>query len=122
MGKAERICIYWLPVFLYCAAIFVQSGFDASGKVPAVPFVDKVVHFVAYAVLGILFFRAYRTLPLGKRHSLLVLLSILSAGLYGISDEIHQSFVPFRNADVMDVLADFLGSIAGVAVYDRFAR
>ena len=30
--------------------------------------------------------------------------------LYGISDEIHQSFVPFRSADFFDALADLLGA------------
>ena len=120
--KLKRIGLYWLPLLLYCLAIFIQSGFDTPGQIPAIPMIDKILHFVAYAIMGILFFRAYGTLPIGNRQLLLVLLSILSAGLYGISDEIHQHFVPSRNADSMDVLADFLGSIGGVAVYYRIIR
>ena len=52
-------------------------------------------------------------------HSLrmLALLSILSASLYGISDEIHQYFVPFREADIFDGIADIIGAICGVWVY-----
>ncbi len=48
---------------------------------------------------------------------MLMLLSALSATLYGISDEIHQSFVPFREADVADVIADTIGAFCGVYLY-----
>jgi VanZ family protein len=42
------------------------------------------------------------------------MLSILSSSLYGMSDEVHQYFVPQRNADIMDFFADVMGSICGV--------
>ena len=45
-----------------------------------------------------------------------IFLSILSATLYGISDEIHQHFVPTRSADIWDAAADMLGSIVGVFI------
>ncbi len=48
---------------------------------------------------------------------MLMLLSAVSASLYGISDEIHQSFVPFREAEVADVIADILGAFSGVYLY-----
>ena len=44
-------------------------------------------------------------------------LSVVSASLYGISDEIHQSFVPFREAEVADVVADMIGALCGVCLY-----
>ena len=46
-----------------------------------------------------------------------MLLSIASSSLYGITDELHQHYVTYRNADLMDVLADVLGSILGVYAY-----
>jgi VanZ family protein len=72
---------------------------------------------LAYAVLGILFYRAYQTLWIKKHWRMLVSLSILSASLYGLSDEIHQYFVPFRDADLLDVVANILGAICGVYLY-----
>jgi len=45
------------------------------------------------------------------------MLSILSSSLYGISDELHQYFVPYRSAEGMDILADILGSVFGVFIY-----
>ena len=50
----------------------------------------------------------------------MITLSILCSSLYGISDELHQHFVPFRNADLMDALADIIGSVWGVYVYKLF--
>jgi len=47
------------------------------------------------------------------------LLSIVLSSGYGISDEIHQYFVPSRNSDILDALADICGSIAGVLAYWR---
>lgn len=108
---------YWLPIIIFCVAIFTQSSFPSPE--PAVEWLlyDKLLHFLAYAVLGILFFRAYSTLNFGDRRFPVIFLSILSSGLYGVSDEIHQYFVPFRDADLLDLVADFVGSVCGVLVF-----
>ena len=37
--------------------------------------------------------------------------------LYGISDEVHQMFVPHRCPSVMDILADGIGSSLGIGIY-----
>jgi len=51
----------------------------------------------------------------------MLILSVLLSSLYGIGDEIHQYFVPYRSADLMDVLADILGSFIGVYIYQAIA-
>ena len=44
--------------------------------------------------------------------------AVVVATLYGISDEIHQYFVPPRQVEVRDILADALGaSLAAGALY-----
>lgn len=43
---------------------------------------------------------------------------MLASTLYGISDELHQYYVPYRNADLMDVLADMFGSVCGVYFFN----
>lgn len=55
---------------------------------------------VEYAVLAALCLRATRQPAL----------SLLMTGLYGVSDEVHQSFVPGRSASVYDALADVAGA------------
>jgi len=76
-----------------------------------------MLHFVAYGLMGILFYRAYQTLRLKNYRQMLIFFSIVSASVYGISDEIHQYFVPGRNADLFDVVADILGAICGALFY-----
>ena len=115
-SKLRIFLLYWLPPIVYCLAIFIQSSFPGPKQMPDVRFFDKLLHFAAYALLGILFYRAYDTLPLDDNHKLLIIISILSATLYGISDEIHQYFIPSRHADILDGIANTLGSICGVCL------
>ena len=120
VSKSRYILIYWAPIFIYCMLIFIQSSYPSVETIPSFLLSDKLLHFSAYTLLGILFFRAFDTFPAIDNHGLTVLLSILCAGLYGASDEIHQHFVPGRHADIMDVAADFAGSFAGVMIYMYF--
>jgi VanZ family protein len=97
--------------------IYIQSANPSPEQIPSFPFVDKVLHFVAYGIMGILFYRAYQTLRIKDNIQMLMLLSVVSASLYGLSDEIHQYFVPFRDAEVTDVIADIFGAVCGVYLY-----
>ncbi|MDY6792293.1 MAG: VanZ family protein [Thermodesulfobacteriota bacterium] len=113
---------YWFPLITYCILIFLQSSFPPIESVPELPYSDKVLHFIAYAILGALFFRAYSSLQVSKHLNALIILSVLSSSLYGISDEIHQYFVPYRNFSYFDILADMLGSLFGVFIYQFIMR
>ncbi|MGD1999547.1 MAG: VanZ family protein [Desulfobacterales bacterium] len=118
--QLPRFLKYWLPLIAYCLLIFIQSSFPSPVKEPDIPFFDKYLHILGYALLGALFCRAYGSLRFGGKFWRIAFLSVLSAGLYGISDEIHQHFVPGRSADVMDVAADFVGAAWGVLFYKCF--
>lgn len=119
-SKLKIFLLCWLPPIVYCLAIFIQSSHPGLERMPDVRFLDKLLHFGAYGLLGILFFRAYETLPIKDNQKLLVFISIASATLYGISDEIHQYFIPFRHADILDGVANAAGSICGVYLYYRW--
>ena len=121
MSKRLNTFLYrWLPLIVYCLAIYIQSDFPASEHLPSFEFSDKFIHFFAYAVMGVLFYRAYQTLPAKDDSRMLILLSVVSASLYGISDEIHQYYVPFRDASIYDGIANFLGALCGVYLYHRW--
>jgi VanZ family protein len=113
----KRFALYWLPLILYCLFIYIQSANPSPEQIPSFPYVDKALHLVAYGIMGILFYRAYQTLRIKNNIQMLMLLSMVSASLYGVSDEIHQSFVPFREAEVADVIADIIGAVSGVLLY-----
>jgi VanZ family protein len=98
------------------AAIFVASA-QHTVRLPDVDNSDKMLHFAAYAGLGVLL--AYGGAPAAVGR--LPLIAIGS--LYGASDEVHQSFVPGRTPDPADWVADTLGAIAGVlAAHTYFSR
>jgi VanZ family protein len=117
--KLKNVTFCWLPLIAYCVFIYIQSDYPSPERLPSFRFSDKLLHFMAYAVMGVLFYRVYQTLPFRDNIPLLMLLSMISAALYGISDEIHQSFVPYRDGSFWDVVADILGSIGGVYAYHR---
>ena len=120
--KLKYFTFYWLPLIAYCLFIYIQSDHPSPENLPSFKFSDKLLHFAAYAVLGVLFFRAYQTLSFKNNIQLLMLLSMISASLYGISDEIHQSFVPDRDGSLMDVMADVLGAVCGVYLFNLWMR
>ena len=123
-GRGRRAFAVALPL-LYMVAIFVQSS-SALPEVPgAPPQLDELAHLVEYAVLGALVARAIavdpRLGPPGPRAIWAV--ATLIAVLYGLSDELHQSFVPARCASWTDALADAAGAAAGALVaVTRLAR
>ena len=89
------------------------------------PLQDKLMHFTAYAILGFLGMGGVRAMAHGYRPEQAWLVCLL-VGLYGISDEFHQSFIPGRTADVLDVAADVAGGLLGTwlmyALVRRAAR
>lgn len=115
--KGKLFWGYWFPVIFYCGAIFVQSAYPSPDSLSSFPLGDKVMHILAYAVLGALFYRALAKNRPNRRAPWIVFLSILLTTLYGVGDEIHQSFVALRTAEGADVLADFAGGTVGALCF-----
>jgi VanZ family protein len=77
---------------------------------------DKLVHGGLYSMLGLsLAWGWARTGFAGST----VLLLIIGAG-YGALDEWHQSFVPGRDANLGDWMADVVGVMLGLMLFARF--
>jgi VanZ family protein len=107
---------YWTPVVLYAALIFLLSSLsDADVYIPAltIPYADKVLHALEYGLLGILTYRAFRYAAGTWSAAHAALLAIAASTGYGMTDELHQAFVPLREANVWDVVADGMGSAVG---------
>jgi VanZ family protein len=108
---------YWVPVALYAGAIFYLSAQShPDEQLPSFlleDISDKVLHAVEYAVLGGLCYRALRWGASGQVASHALLLAIVMASLYGVTDEAHQFFVPFRESSWQDWLADTIGATIG---------
>ena len=119
LSSGKKFIYYWLPVLIYCLLIFIQSSYPSPKNIQNLnlPYIDKLIHFAVYAILGMLFFRVFRTQRFKENVNMVMALSILSSSFCGMSDEIHQYFVPYRDADIMDFFADVMGSICGVCVF-----
>lgn len=92
---------------MWMAVIFALSSVP-GGRIPSG--YGVVAHFVVYAILGGLL-----VVPLGRSRASgeSVALAVLFASIYGVTDEIHQAFVPMRTPDVADWGVDTLGAFAG---------
>ena len=106
----------WGPALLWAAAIFVASS-RSSVPLPMPNNLDKVAHAGAYTILG-------AALAWGAARTRMMPLLAVSIGMfYGVTDEVHQLFVPGRHFDLMDWLADSVGVTLGVALfYPLFIR
>ena len=115
---------HWGPAIAAMLAIFFVSG---QQKIPDLPagFSNHTGHLVAYAGLAVLLVRALAAARWSGVTASAARVAILIAALYGITDELHQKFVPGRTATVSDWIADLAGAIlgaSGVLVTKRFVR
>jgi VanZ family protein len=106
----------WGPAIGLMALIFVlsaQPGLRASDD----PSVDlplrHAAHVAVYAGLAAALVRALAWWQASPVSSRVLLLAVALATLYGVSDEVHQSFVQDRTGQLVDVGWDFLGACIG---------
>ena len=101
----------WAPVAAWMAVIFIASSRAVPAPVSQVP--DWISHPVAYAVLAVLLCRAL-TGGLGEPVAFgAAATAVIATFLYGVTDELHQSFVPGRFADPTDLFKNLAGAILG---------
>ena len=120
-----QVLWYWAPVALYAGTIFFLSAQShPEEQLPSFLLEgvsDKVLHAVEYGILSLLCYRAFRWAagPAVARQA--VVLAIVTASVYGLTDEVHQLFVPFRESSWQDWLADTIGAVIGAMSW-RFLR
>ncbi|MBN2097271.1 MAG: VanZ family protein [Candidatus Omnitrophica bacterium] len=104
---------FWLPVYLYAGLIFIYSSLSSPPGLSYILYGDKLLHLAEYAILGFLVARALKnsSAPQLRRHFRVY--AILFSLVYGLSDEFHQHFVPGRQVEVLDLVADGLGAFFG---------
>lgn len=111
--KKSIFARYWLPVIFYAAAIFSASSMPDSPAPPLFTRSDMLLHFMAYAGFSFIILRALDSSKDNFRGQNLRTLAFLFALIYGVSDELHQYFVPGRNMQLTDILSDGLGAFVG---------
>ncbi len=114
-GKVPRAATFAATVLaaILAIAIFCVSSIHGSNLPRNISPFTTIAHFCEYAVLGALIAISSRAWTSTDSMSAIAAIAISSA--YGISDEIHQLFVPGRTCDVFDWLADTAGAAVGAA-------
>ena len=102
----------WGPAVAYALLIFYASS--KPGLNPPFNIWDKLAHAIEFGILAALVWRAIggsffaaASLPRAAAY-------LLCCAVYGVLDEIHQAFVPGREASFLDAAADFTGACAVV--------
>lgn len=131
--KKHFLLIYWLPAAFWMALIFYLSS--QSGQ-PRFPWLATVGHIVEYTILSALYLFALTRSQAaqissnpkkvaGKKLQLkirLATMAFLLSTFYGLTDEVHQYFVPGRFADPMDLLVDSLAALAVSRIFVFFNK
>lgn len=130
--QRNRRAVSWVLVALWAVVIFLMSAntgedlTDGDGLVARVrallmsaqvawfgagiDLVSPFAHFCEYAMFGFLLQNALGC-SLAPRRALL--LAIVVASAYGVTDEFHQLFVPGRACDPVDWMVDTAGAALG---------
>lgn len=121
MHKAKHIFWFWMPPVGYMIAIFSVSSLpnpQIGGETP-----DYMLHALEYFLLTLLLIRLFLTQKTSHQKQGLFtiwqhasLFSLIIAITYGISDEIHQYFIPGRHCSLYDVFSDTMGSMLAYGV------
>lgn len=103
---------YVVLTAIYCIAIYIASSNPDPG-IPEMPFAnfDKLLHAIAFGGLAALVAQGLRHSNQLYSKKVLFFVPIVFATCYGFFDECHQIFVPNRQFDVYDLLADFAGAV-----------
>jgi VanZ family protein len=113
----------FVPLIFWMALIYILSAqsvlVDIENEAGEKTFY-KMAHVVAYAVLAWLWWRAL-TPRRQVTWSILLAAAVLTV-LYGISDEVHQLFVPGRHGRVVDVFFDAGGALAMILLLRKNNR
>ena len=121
----DRRRLTWGITLAYAALLFVLSELEEAPNAGLQYFIpdlqqfieesDKLLHLLAYSVLGLLLSAALAgPRPISER---CLWAAVLLTAVYGVSDEFHQSFVPLRTASGWDTLADAVGGWVGATAF-----
>lgn len=98
----------WIYAAVLAGVVVWASGHGQVAAPDIVDF-DKIAHFSIFGLMATLVVRPFR-----RRH---LLWAVAIVSVFGLTDELHQSFTPGRSMDVFDWVADTSGAVVAVCAY-----
>jgi len=83
---------------------------------------DKLLHLTSFFFYGISTQLFINTIFINRRKSTRILFVLIIGIIYPLTDEFHQSFVPGRTSDIFDFLADFIGIILSLSLFNLILK
>jgi VanZ family protein len=83
---------------------------------------DKLTHFLLYAVEAVLLHRAIRWKGRSGVAMSRVVAIVGTMAVWGMLDETHQDWIPGRQMDTGDLVADVAGAAVGAVLGETIAR
>jgi len=105
-------------------ALSSQSSFGALSWVSRIPGYDKIIHTLIYGCLSLTFFRFFfwRGGMSAEAAAKYLVWAVVCSVLFGVTDEVHQAFVPRREPSCWDLLADGGGALLFCSMAVRRVR
>ena len=120
--RLSRTMLLRLPALLLAGVIWFLSSQSILPQPKGILGWDKLQHLLAYGALG-LAAGLWASPVFWKRRPVLTLLLVtLTGSAYGAIDEFHQYFVPGRDCNVWDWIADTLGAFLGALAMMQYMR
>jgi VanZ family protein len=113
VSAVSRTWLGWIPALLWVGLIFLLSSQPSLPSPDNIS--DKQAHAFTYGMLAWLCLMGLTGWRWRRVAGASLVAAFLMAVAYGVSDELHQSFVPGRTPDVADVAADAAGAAIALA-------
>lgn len=88
---------------------YVKFGFSFDD------FIRESLHLIEFGLLFYFLLSAFWSL--GKTSSKMEIVAIIIAITYGFIDELHQSYIPYRTASILDLIKDSTGVLVSYGLY-----
>lgn len=112
-GAAVQLALSLLEPVLDTIRHWKNSWWPSSDQGSGGLALDKIIHFVLFALCAVFVIRAWHT----TFHVTTILFFLL---LFGVFTEIVQYFIPGRSMSLGDMIADSIGTLAGMALWRWF--
>jgi VanZ family protein len=116
--RRARIAAALWGGFLFLVTSWPNPPAVEAGGFP----LDKLTHFLLYAIEAVLLHRAIRWKGRSGVAMSRVMAIVGTMAVWGMLDETHQEWIPGRRMDTGDLVADIAGAAVGAVLGEAIAR